>query len=237
MPWVACPAGAAGGSHTQSKVVIAVSDVFREVDEAVREDQLKQIWRRYGKLIIAVVVLVVVCIGGWQAWQAWEASERADASDSYAAAIMDARSNRADQALTSLEGLSDPDAGDVGTLAAFAEARLHLGQGRSAEAIAIWDEIAASEGAGPTYRRAALLLSVMHQVDGGDAAALEARLQPLLAEGEPYRPLALELSALLAIKQSDPERAVGLLETLVADPAAAPGQQVRARELAAALSR
>mgnify|MGYP000657491512 CR=1 FL=1 len=62
------------------------------------------------------------------------------------------------------------------------------------------------------------------------------RLQPLLADGEAYRPLAVELTAVLAIKQSDPERARGLLESLAADPLASPAQQARARELAAALS-
>lgn len=213
-----------------------MSDVFREVDEAVREDQLKQIWRRHGKLIIAVIVLVVVVIGGWQGWQAWQASDRESASNAYAGALMAARTNRVDQAFATLGELSDPDAGDIGTLAALAEARLHLGEGRLPEAVAIWDAVAASEGAGQTYSKAALLLSVMHQVDSGDPAALEARLQPLLADNEAYRPLALELTAVLAIKQSDPERARGLLEALATDPLASPAQQARARELAAALA-
>lgn len=213
-----------------------MSDVFREVDEAVREDQLKQIWRRHGKLIIAVVVLVVVVIGGWQGWKAWQASSREEASNTYSEALMAARTNRLDQAMAGLAEISDPGAGDIGTLASLAEARLHLGEGRLPEAVAIWDQVAASDGAGETYGNAALLLSVMHQVDSGDPAALEARLQPLLADEEAYRPLAVELTAVLAIKQSDPERARGLLESLAADPLASPAQQARARELATALS-
>ncbi len=212
-----------------------MSDVFREVDEAVREDQLKQIWKRYGKLIVAVVVLVVLLIGGYQGWKYWQASERADSSNAYATAIMDARTNKADQALSELQAMADPASGDVGTLAAFAAARLHLGKDETAEAIAIWDALAASDAAGPTYQDTALLLSVMHQIDGGDAAALEQRLQPLLAEGEAFRPLALELAAYLAIKQSDPERARGLLDSLSTDPTATVNQQARARQLAAAL--
>ena len=37
-----------------------MADIFQEVDEEVRREQLKKLWERYGNFIIAACVLVVV---------------------------------------------------------------------------------------------------------------------------------------------------------------------------------
>jgi len=37
-----------------------VSDIFREVDEEVRREQLQKLWDRYQNLIIAGVLLIVL---------------------------------------------------------------------------------------------------------------------------------------------------------------------------------
>ena len=42
---------------------------YREVDEELRRDQLKTYWERFGKLVIAGVVLLLAAIGGYIWWQ------------------------------------------------------------------------------------------------------------------------------------------------------------------------
>ena len=37
-----------------------MSDIFHEVDEEVRREQLKKLWQKYGWLVIAACVLVVL---------------------------------------------------------------------------------------------------------------------------------------------------------------------------------
>lgn len=212
-----------------------MSDVFREVDEAVRQDQLKQVWKRYGWLITTVVVAVILGVGGWQGWKAWQADHRAEASDAYAAALQQARVGQVEQSVEALGKLADPSDGEVGTLAAFAQARVLAGQGRTAEAVAIWDQLAASDAAGPSFKAAALILSVQHQVDSGDAAQLTQRLQPLLAEGQPFREAATELTALLALKQGDTTRARELLSALSSSPDASSSLRDRATQLLQAI--
>ena len=43
-----------------------MSDIFQEVDEEVRRERLEQLWKRYGIYIIAAVLLVLACVGGWR---------------------------------------------------------------------------------------------------------------------------------------------------------------------------
>ena len=44
-----------------------VSDIFSEVDEEVRREQLKRLWERYGIYIVAAAILFVAAVGGWRA--------------------------------------------------------------------------------------------------------------------------------------------------------------------------
>ena len=46
------------------------SEAFmREVDEAVRQDQLTSFWQRYGRVLLVVLVLGLAAFGGWLYWQ------------------------------------------------------------------------------------------------------------------------------------------------------------------------
>ena len=213
-----------------------MSDVFREVDEAVREDQLKQFMKRYGVALGAIVVVIVVGIGGWQFWNSWRHGERVENSDAYAAAMLAARLGKTPEALEALGTLADPAGGEVATLAAFAQARILMGEGQRESAIRIWDAIAASEASGPVYSDVALLLSVMHQVGQAPAGELVDRLIPLTGETEPFRPLAQELQAMIAMDAGDIAAAKALLEALRDDPATSADQKERVTQLLAGLS-
>ena len=45
-----------------------MSDVFKEVDEDLRREQLKSIWDRFGAYIIGAAVLIVVATAGYRLW-------------------------------------------------------------------------------------------------------------------------------------------------------------------------
>src|SRR5688572_23023181 len=49
-----------------------MSDVFKEVDEDLRREQLKSIWDRFGIYIIGAAVLIVVATGGYRLWEYWQ---------------------------------------------------------------------------------------------------------------------------------------------------------------------
>lgn len=212
-----------------------MSDVFREVDEAVREDQLKQFFKRYGMALGVLLVVLVVGIGGWQLWRSLAHSQRVETSDAYAAAMLEARRGQPQAALEKLTELADPAEGEVATLAAFARARILLGEGQREEAVALWDQLAASEESGPIYRDVALLLSVMHQIGHAPAQELDQRLTRLTGSASAFRPLALELQAMLALEEGDTDRARELLEGLREDAATTPDQKERVTQLLAGL--
>ena len=56
-----------------------VSDIFHEVDEEVRREQLKKLWERYSISSSRLAVLVVAGVGGWRGYEWWEAKKAAAA--------------------------------------------------------------------------------------------------------------------------------------------------------------
>jgi hypothetical protein len=89
--------------------------------------------------------------------------------------------------------------------------------------------------AGDEFVSSATVLAVLHQMDQGDPAALEARLEPLTQAGSGFRPTALELTAVLALRRGDLERARALY-TEIADDRSAPAElRRRASQMLTAL--
>ena len=56
-----------------------MSELFDEVDEEVRRDQLKRLWEKYSLFIIAAAILIVAGVGGWRGYQYLEAKKAAEA--------------------------------------------------------------------------------------------------------------------------------------------------------------
>jgi hypothetical protein len=211
-----------------------VADIFKEVDEDLRRDQAAKVWKKYGAYVIGAAVALVLATAAFQAWQWWDVKQRSQRSASYTAAVELLEQGTGEEAAAAFGNLADPD-GSYGTLAAFNKARLLAEAGDTAAAIDLWERLAASAAAGRGFQGAATLLSVMHQIDSGDPAALEGRLEQLVAEESGFRPIALELKAVLALRQGDRARARELYAQLADDRTAPAGLRARASQMLVAL--
>src|SRR6516225_11158902 len=100
-----------------------VSDIFREIDEELRRDNLLKLWSRYGRYIVALAVLVLVVAGGIVAWRDHQLSERHAQSMRYSSAISLVREGKDAEAAKVLAVVAQ-EGGGYATLAAFEEAEL-----------------------------------------------------------------------------------------------------------------
>ena len=211
-----------------------VSDIFREIDDELRRENLLQLWSRYARYIIAVAVILVLIAAGIFAWRQHLASERLAQANRYSAALALTRQGKEAEAAKLFAALAN-DGGGYGIPAAFQEAALLAKAGDRQGAIAAYDRLAASSSVSREYRDLAVLLAVMHQLADGDPRAAIERLAPLTENGNPWRATALEVTAAANLKAGDRGAALDIYQKLADDLAAPRALRARAAEMAAAL--
>jgi hypothetical protein len=215
-----------------------MSDIFREVDEDLRRDQLDKLWKKFGPWLLTLAVLIVAATAAGVAWQRYQERRDTERTQTMAEALVqlgEARAGKGDMAaaLSRLGTTATQLGGAAGTLARFHEAGALLEQGKRDQAVAVYEALAGSGTVGQDFRDLAQLLSVQAQLDSGDPAPLAARLDPLAKPENPWRHSAREMLALLALRAGDTAKARGLFDELSRDPEAPSGLRTRAQQLAA----
>ena len=213
----------------------AVPDIFDEVNEDLRAERARRLLQRYGFLLVIVVVLVVAGVAGWQMWQSRQRAAREAVATQFLTAMQQqaspASSPEQKQALATFADIGKDGPGGYRSLARLREAATKANTGDLPGALALWDQVSADEQADRSLRRVADMLWVQHQVDTGEPALVEGRIQPLAAPGEPWRPLALEARAWLKLRTGDTAGAETTLREIIAIPSAPPGVRARANGL------
>ena len=212
-----------------------MSDIFREIDEELRRDNLLKLWSRYGRYIIAIAVFALVVAGGIVAWRDHQLSERRAQSTRYAAALTLARDGKEADAVKVFAAIAD-EGGGYAILASFEEAALLAKSGDREAAAAAYDRIAAGSELDSNLRGLAVLLSVMQRMPDADPHTTIDRLAPLTASDNPWRPSAIELTALARLKSGDKTGALDLFKSLADDPATPQSLRARAAEMTVALA-
>ncbi|MEM1400571.1 MAG: tetratricopeptide repeat protein [Pseudomonadota bacterium] len=207
-----------------------MADVFREVEESLREDRALAMAKRYGPIVAVVVVLVLAAVGGWTYWQSSSQAQAEQRTAALAEAIeqigQDPASAR--QALAAVsEGQSDGPA----MLARFYEAQILINEENAAAAAEIYDGLAADTSVDEVWRDLAAIRAAILLVGTADPAEMRGRLGPFIAETSPWRFTANELMALVALRDGNQDEAIGLLERLRDDVSAPLTLQERSRQL------
>jgi hypothetical protein len=207
-----------------------VADIFQEVDEEVRRDQLKRLWERYGNYIIAACVLVIVGVGAWRGYEWWETKRAADSGAAFEQAVTLAETGKPQEAAAAFAKLAIDGSAGYRLLARLREAA-ELSRTDPKAAVKSYDEIAADRGAGQVIHDLAALRAGFLLVDSSSYSDMRARLEPLAVPERPFRHSAREMLALSAWKQGDADAARKWVEMIITDPQTPPGARSRAEVL------
>jgi hypothetical protein len=202
--------------------------LFREVDEEVRQEQIKKLWERHSRLVIALSVAVVAGVAGFKGWQYWQQRQAEIAGDRFFSALAKAE---AGEAAVALEGLGGIDHAGFKQLASLREAGLLGSQGKTAEAVKIYDAVAADPSVARPLASLARLRAALALADTATPADLEARLKEFGAPGSEWRHAAREVLALAYWRAGDPAAADKQVEAILADPQTPSSLRQRAQTL------
>lgn len=208
-----------------------MSDIFQEIDEELRRENLAKLWQRYGKYVIALAVAVVLATGALAGWREYQSRQRQAEGARYTLALDLARQGKDKDAAEVFGELTRHGGAGRALLARFEAASLKAKSGDVKDAIAQYQALAADPSIDPLYRNLATLLWAQYQLKDGDPKAIIEALAPLTGLENPWHPSALELTALAQLKAGNKEEALAIYQRLAQDPAAPRGLRARAGEI------
>jgi len=193
-----------------------VSDIFREVDEEVRREQLKRLWERYGNLVVALAVLIIVGVGGWRGYQWYQAKLAAESGAAFTAAMALSEQGKHEEAEAAFAKLVKDGTASYRVLAEFREAA-ELAQRDPKDAVAAYDRLADNRSLNQTLRDLASLRAGYVLVDSAPYDEVRRRIEPLTGAGHPFRHSARALLALAAWRANDFATTKRWYELILAD--------------------
>jgi hypothetical protein len=179
-----------------------VSDIFQEVDEEVRREQLKKLWERYGVFLIAACVLLVVAVGGWRTYEWWEGKKAAEAGTAFQTAVALSTEGKNKEAEEAFAKLATDGTSSYRMLAKFREAA-EVARRDPQAAVAIYDQLAADSSLGRVLQDLAALRAGTILVDTAPYGEIVPRLEPLTAADRTFRHSARSMLALAAWRAKD----------------------------------
>ena len=214
---------------------LPVGDIFREIDEEMRQERFEKLWQSYGKFAMGFGVILVLAVVAWKAWDHYSTSQKQEQSLQFSIANALAAEGKKTEAADRFSRLAEEGSGGYKTLSRFHQAALRADTGDKASALAIYNDLAKDSSLDQTMREAADVSAVMLELDGpsADSANLTARLEPLMVDGGAWRHAARELSGLIALRQSDSKLAREHFQKIADDPTAPQGMRARAVQILA----
>jgi len=194
-------------------------NIIREIDEEIRSDRMRNLWKRFGAWIIGAAVLIVVVVAVNEGWQWYQSNNSSASSQQFYEALELADGTDVAAAQDALNGVIAANHGGYPSLARFRSAALLARDGKAAEAAAAYDAIANSES-NKHLRSLAFVLAATLLVDSGDVAQVEARVGGLTTGTDPMRNAAREVLGLAKYKAGDLTGARESFEAVLADPLA-----------------
>jgi hypothetical protein len=201
---------------------------IEEVTEEVRRDRLYRVFRKYAW----VGVLAILGIVGGTAYNEWRKAQDAARAEAFGDAVLDAYDmGTPDERRAALTAIAAD--GDQRHLLALIEGA-DPAQDR-AGTLAALDRLIADQTLSPVYRDLAVIRRVL--VAGAEMPLADRRalLEPAAGAGAPYRVLAAEQLAYLAIEEGNAAGAIEALQALIQDQEASQSLRARVSQMVTAL--
>lgn len=194
------------------------SEIIREVEEDLRRERYQEIWNRYGTVIAAVALAIVLGVAGYKGWQYWQQTRAENAGARFEGALQLSRDGKAAESIAALEAIAKDAPSGYQSLARFRLAAEATAAGKKAEALAQYQGLADDTATDSQLRGFAQLKAAEMRIDEADFTEMQNRLTPLIVANGTWNSSARELLGLAAYKAKNIDEAQKQFTVLISDP-------------------
>jgi hypothetical protein len=204
---------------------------LREVDDALREEQLVESFKRHGKTVGAAVALGLAGLAGYLWWGNTTKAAQGANSERLASALDQVERGQLDAGLRAVAPLSKDSSG-TGIAARMLHASVLQQQGKADDAAREFAAVAADSSAPQPFRDLALLRETSIRFDKLQPQLVVDRMKPLAVPGKPWFGTAGELTAMAYLRLGKNDTAGALFAQIAKDAKAPESLRARARQMA-----
>jgi hypothetical protein len=214
----------------------AQDDVLvREVDEAVRQGQMEDFGKRYGRPLLALLIIGLLAFGGYLWWQSQQEAAMESDSETLTAALDQLEAGNLDTAGETAAPLAAEGDGAAAASAMLLQAGSAAQAGDTQQAVTVLEQLAQRTDVPEAYRDIARVRAVSLQFDDLPSARIVQSLEDLAQPGEPFFGSAGELVAMAHLDQGNTDRAGALFSQIAKDGSVPESIRSRARQMAGML--
>lgn len=205
---------------------------MREVDDAVRDDDLKNFAQRYGVWIGGLVIVGLAALAGWIFYSNSLNEDSGVRSEEYVAAVDSVKGQNLDGASKALEGLETAKQDGYRAAAKLMQANIAIEKNDPKKAIAGYKAVADDADLPKPFRDLALIRQTAVEFDSMKPQQVIDRLKPLAVPGNPWFGSAGEMVALSYLNMGKDDLAGPLFAQIAKDETVPPTIRSRALQMA-----
>ena len=176
-----------------------MADIFDEVSEELKHDQLIKTWKKYSKLIITLILLIIISLVSYQTYIAWNKKKTEAISEQYFEALEKLENKKYSKSQSLFSKNSQINNNGYRMLSLFGMAESNFQNGKIDEMILNYKTIYDDESIDIYYRNLSRILSVLKD-NSSSFDQQKLLLDPILNSPSELQILAAELEVMLLIK-------------------------------------
>lgn len=205
--------------------------LLREVVDDVKNDQLQQIWDKYGLFIIIGIALILTAAVSFESFKGWQTRKAQELSNAYSVALSLQSQGRLDESLEIYNMLAEKATGIYADIAKIQIANVYLEQQRQDDAEVVLQALIDDKSASPQIKDIASLKLASYKLDdNAPAEEIIGLLTPLLKD-EGGSDIARDLAAMLYIRENNPSQAKAEYEKIASSETASDDLKTRALDM------
>jgi hypothetical protein len=220
-----------------------VSDIFQEVEEEYRRQQLTDLWNKYRVAIIGGASVVIVGVALFQGWNVWRSSLVETSSRQYEqAAELIATANGPDaqkkrqEAAAVLEKIANEGTSGYSVAAKLQAAALFSDFGDDKRAVEVYDGIVQAGRGDLVLRDYAQIRATLLTVDEKSLEETTKRIGSIAQNSGPWQTIAKELLAYASFRAGKKDEALKLYGEIQKIEGVSNGSKRRAMEMEALIN-
>lgn len=202
-------------------------DLLHEVNEQLQWERFEKIAKEYGTYIIGAVLAIILSVSGYVYWNHSKLTQAQELSEKYTNALAKLGLNDNKEAIEQLKTLSS-DPSSYGMLSKFVRASILVDNAATRpEAVAIYKEMIDKKDIDRRYRNLAIIFYVLAVLDEADPKELEKLMDEASIGTNMWPETTAEISALIAIRNNNMEKATKILTELKDNQQISQGARLR----------